>query len=359
MTVEDLCLVGTSVSDVGCFVVGPQAFGRQPQKLPCSLHNVLRLRGGGGDVSDAGSVVLGDEAAGSGVGDDSSSVSEGGSDAVSVASAGVLARDEVCISRGVEFADPVFDHVLEPEMLFNDLVGRNRMQVSHVFDHVVEQEKLFESIVGRNRRADLVFSLFSAKPSHDCPEFRARLFSPPATPGNDSSASSARRFHVVDKDQAGNRGQPSALRRGAFSVPSGNKVDAGGVNEEFAARSPVASSSVARSPVVSSSVARSPVASSSVARSPVASSSVARSPVVSSSVARSPVASSSVARSPVARPFVVQSPSVPNPVSRRPVLSRSSSLDVEPPSVGDARVRVSEEEDRLHIDRLQFLGLED
>ena len=308
VTVEDLCLVGTSVSDVGHFVVGRQSSGRQPQKLPCSLHNVLRLRGGGGDVRDVGSVVLADEAAGSGVGDDSSLRSEGGSGAVSVASAGVPAKEEDSMSNDIGHAFPIF-------------------------------------IEG--------FGLGL--------EFKIQfLDTPPPTPRNDSSAFSARSSRVVDKDQDGSRGQSSIMSRGALSASSGNKVDAGGVKEELVARS-----SVACSPVASSLVACSPVASSSVARSRVA-----RPSVVQSSFVPNPVSWLSPVVDGVRLPLVElrmlgRQWVSPQPISnefsawyrpniRRPVLSRSSSLEVGPSSVGNAPRSVSVgEDDGLHIDRLQ------
>ena len=115
---------------------------------------------------------------------------------------------------------------------------------------------------------------------------------------------------------------------------------------------------------------------------------------------RMSLACASVARSPVVRSSVVQSPVVPNPVSywppvvddvrgplvefrmlgrqlvshhlvsnewsawckpsiRPPVLSRSSSLDFGFPSAGNALGSVSVgEDDGLHVDRLQYPGLE-
>ena len=108
VTVEDLCLVGSGASDVGHSVVGPQASGRQPQKVPCSLHNVLRLRGGGGGMRDVGSVVLADEAVEGGVGDDSSSISDGGGDAVGVASAAVFVKAEGTMNSGAGHVFPIF-----------------------------------------------------------------------------------------------------------------------------------------------------------------------------------------------------------------------------------------------------------
>ena len=71
------------LSALGGAVVGSVASGRQPHKLPCGLHCVLRLRGGASsirssddgllgslDVSRARSVDLVNEAVGSGFGDD-------------------------------------------------------------------------------------------------------------------------------------------------------------------------------------------------------------------------------------------------------------------------------------------------
>ena len=97
---EDLNLVGSCVSNIGRSV--------EPQELPCGLHNVLRLRGGGGGVRGVGSVILADDAVGSGAGGDQGSLDDGNSDAVGVASAGVFAKEEGFIDSGVGHAFPIF-----------------------------------------------------------------------------------------------------------------------------------------------------------------------------------------------------------------------------------------------------------
>ena len=124
VTVVDLGLVGRCVIDkvdVGCSVVG-QAPGRQPQELLSNLHYMLRLRVGGsaatslsGDSVDddgggggAGSHLLADGAAGSGACDEQSLLHNGVGDAVSVTPAGVLVKEEGCMSSDVGHAYPIF-----------------------------------------------------------------------------------------------------------------------------------------------------------------------------------------------------------------------------------------------------------
>ena len=327
VVVVDLGLVGSRVTIAGRSVVGPQAPGRQPQKLPSSLHCVLRLRGGAGnvfsssggsvadgdDVSSAGSVVLADEAVGSGVCDDRGILDDDGEDAVSVASAGVPANEEGGIGSG---------------------------SVGHVYPIFVEGY--------RHPRGDFAFSPFDTRPCPNGPEFRTILYdAPPLIPRDVSSASSVRSSSVVDGGQCGNRGRSATLNGGVLSAPRGNRVDAGGVKEELAVRS-----SVARSLAVRSSAARSSVARSSVVPSPVS----RRVPVVND-----------LHGAPIAMRMLGRQWVTPGPIShgrsawytlsvRRPVvLSRSSSLEVGPPSVGNAPESVSVDGD----DRLLCLGVVD
>ena len=158
--VVDLGLVGPCVIDkvdVGCSVVG-QALGRQPPEFPSSLHYVLRLRGGDstaislggnsdgdGDVSGAGSGVLLDAAVGSGSGDDPGVLGDDRGGIVSVASAGVLAKEEGCIDGSVGHAFPIFVEGCRP--------------LPHV---------------------DVVFPPFNASPCPNSPEFRSILYDAPS-----------------------------------------------------------------------------------------------------------------------------------------------------------------------------------
>ena len=148
--VVDLGFVGSCVIVVGRSVVGPRASGRQPQKFLSSLHCVLRLRCGasaaissssdsvldGDDVGGAGSVVLADEAVGRGVGGDRGILNDDGDGTASVASAGVLSNEEGCMSRGVGRDCPtfIFDHIVEQEMLFDSIIGRDRGASPSTFD---------------------------------------------------------------------------------------------------------------------------------------------------------------------------------------------------------------------------------
>ena len=143
------------------------------------------------------------------------------------------------------------------------------------------------------------------------------------------------------------------MNDGVLSAPSSNKVDAGGVKEEPAARSSVACSPVARSSAARSFVARPFVVPSSDAPNPVSYRVRSDGPRVEMRM----VGSHWVEPDPISHEFSAwYKPSIRRPV----VLSRSPSLDVGSPSAGNARHGVSDDEDdRLHIDRLQHPGVED
>ena len=233
VTVVDLGLVSHGVSDevdIGCSAVG-QAFGRQPQKLPSSLHYVLRLRGGGstaaslsggsvdddGDVSGAASHVLADETVGSGVCDDQDLLHGGGGDAVRVASAGVIAKEAGGIdSGGVGHVYPIF-------------IGGYR----------------------RQPRVESVLSPFDVDPCPGKPEFRPILYGvPPVTPRDVLLVSNARSSSDVDEAQVGSPGRSSVLDDGAFRAPEGGEVDAGKVKEELAVQSSIVYRSASYTPSV-------------------------------------------------------------------------------------------------------------
>lgn len=311
VTIVDLGLAGSCVTVSGRSVVGPQASGRQPQKLLSSSHYVSCLRGGGsaaasssgggvadgGDVGGAGSVVLADEAAGSGVGDDRGILNDDGGGIVSAASAGVLAKEEGCMDDNVGHAFPIFIEGYRP-----------------------------------HPRVGFVFSPFNVSPCPNSPKFRFIFYdAPPEAPRGVSSASSTRSSHVVGGDQDGNRGRLTALDNGALGAPSNNRVDAGNVKEELAVRSSVARSSVVRSSVVSRPVSYR-VSVVNCAYGP---------PIEMRLVGRQWVEPGPISNEWSAwyRPNV-----------RRPVkLTRSSSVEVGPPSAGHASENAS-------VDRGDTLG---
>ena len=143
-----------------------------------------------------------------------------------------------------------------------------------------------------------------------CPygsEFRTRLFDlPPAIPRNVSSASSSGCLRVVGERQDGNPDQSTTLDDGALSAPSSNKVVAGSVKEEL----------VARSSAVRSFVMSWPGSCRVLVNGP---------PIEMRMVGRQ-----WAEPDPISHEFSAWC----KPNIRRPVLSRSASLGMNPPSVG-------------------------
>ena len=154
-----------------------------------------------------------------------------------------------------------------------------------------------------------------------------------------SFASSFSFPRVFGESQDGDLGRPAALKNGALSAPSSKRVGAGSVEEELAVRP--------RWPlpfVVPSFDAPNPLSYKGCHHGP---------PIELRMVGRHWVNPGPISHewSAWCKPHI-----------RRPVLARSSSLDVGPPTpcTGNTPRRVSVgEDDRLHIGRLQFPGVED
>lgn len=328
VAIVDLGLAGSSAAIDNGYVVGSVS-GRQPQQLPSSSHCVLRLRGGasarssddrivgGDDVSSVGSV---NEAVGSGIRGGRSWLDAFG-EAVERVSAGVLAREEGSRCRA-------FGHFNKQEEWFRDLgLGRDRVPVSQ-FPFVEDQGRP-HSVV-QVRCTPHVFG-----PCSEGPRFRARLFDPPIVPKDASSASSSSCLRVFGEGRDGNLDQSAISKSGARNAPGGEKVDVGNAEEE-----PAVLPRWARPFVVPSSTPPS-LASWKGCRD-----------------------GTQIELRMVGRDWVR-----PGPISyefsgrckrhiRHPVLSRSLSLEVGPPSVGNIPRSASVGEgDEVHIGRLQFPGL--
>ena len=171
-------------------------------------------------MSSASSVDSVNEAAGSGFGNDRGVLNDGSGGTARLVSAGVLAREGGRRSR-------VFYYIVEQERLFASIMGRNRRPVPQL--PIVEEHG--------PPRVDLVFSPFASSPCPDGIHFGARLFSPlPVTPGNVSSASSSGCPLVVGGRQDGNLDQSAPFNDGALNTPSSNRAVAGSVEEELAVR---------------------------------------------------------------------------------------------------------------------------
>ena len=204
VTIVDFGLVSQCVVDkvdVDCSVVG-KAFGRQPQKLPSSLHYVLRLRGGGstaaslsGDSVDEDGDVIANEAAGSGIRDSRSLLHNDGGNAVGPSSAGVPAKEEGHMSScGSGHAFPVF----------------------------IEEYRL-------QRRVEFVYSPVVVGLCPSSPKFESMLnIAPPVAPGNASSASGA-----SSSSQGGNQGQAGVVDGRALNAQGNNGMDAGDSEKEL------------------------------------------------------------------------------------------------------------------------------
>ena len=156
-----------------------------------------------------------------------------------------------------------------------------------------------------------------------------------------SSASGSGCLRVVGESRDGNLDQSATLNDGALSAPGNKKVGASNVEEELAVCSPVARSSVVRSSVVPNLVSyRTPVVDG----------------VPCARIEMRMLGDRWVEPDPVSHEWSAWC----RPNIRRPMLSRPPSLDVGPPNVGNAPRSVPVgEDDRLHVGRVQYPGVED
>ena len=236
-------------------------------------------------------------------------------EAVERVSAGVPAREEGRRSRA-------FDHIDEQEAF----VRRNRMPVSQ--SSIVEDQGRSHSVV----QVRCTFHV-SGSCSHG-PRFGARLFDPLVIPEDASSASSSSCHRVSGKGQDGNLDQSAISKSGARNAPGDKKVDAGNVKEELAVLPRWARPFY----VPSSDMPNLFSHLCGYGRPPLE---------------LRMLGSQWISAEPVSNEFSVWY----KPNVRRPSLSRSRSLDVGPPSVGNAPRGASVgEDDDVHIGGLQFPG---